>query len=193
LSQGHKKALPQPAPLEARLFASPSNLISNSNANPEDPAAAHKKPWEYEFKAPISHQPPPASIRAIPRSRLANKVSPAARLATAREKSFDHRAGFPVLGSGLMGRVAIQVPVEGDEGGDDGEEGGRMGSMRNFDGFVEDKIQRAMKRGLFDKIEGRGKPLPKDEADGNPFIPRYVFRPWTGTSGRAPSAVLTRL
>lgn len=178
-SQGHKKAIPQPAPLESRLFATQieeATLIPTSSAPPaaNDSAATPKKPWEYEFKAPISHQPPPAAIRTIPRSRLANKVSPAARLASARERSADHRAGFPaVLGGGMMARNTVQVPVE--EGEDDGEEVGRMGDMRNWEGVVEDRIQRAMKRGLFAKIEGRGKPLPRDEAEGNPFIAREDF------------------
>ena len=139
-SQGHKKAIPQPAPLESRLFATQNEddepiLTSTSPTSPNsrlvDPAP--KNPWDYIFKAPVSHQPPPASIRAIPRSRLANKISPAARLAKARERSFDHRAGFPVLGGGMMNRVTVQVPAgEEGEGEDDGEEAGRMGDMRNW-------------------------------------------------------------
>lgn len=169
-SQGHKKAIPQPAKLENRLFDHATLIPTTAQPSTDEPSAEPKRPWEYEFKAPDSYKPPVAVARAsAPRSRLANKITPTARLAAAREKSLDVRAGFASM---MIGRPQVMVPKEEGEEEDDGEERGSMGGMRNFAGFVEDRILRAQKRGVFDKIEGRGKPIPKDEAETNPFIPR---------------------
>lgn len=50
-----------------------------------------------------------------------------------------------------------------------------MGGMRAWSGFVEDKIEQARRDGLFNEVQGRGKPMERDEAEANPFIARCVL------------------
>ena len=75
---------------------------------------------------------------------------------------------------------------------------GESGNMRVFEGFIEEKIKQARRDGVFNNVKGaspprsscssledrtdalppragRGKPMPKDAAESNPFISRTEF------------------
>lgn len=49
------------------------------------------------------------------------------------------------------------------------------GQMRVYEGFIEEKIKKAREQGLFRNVKGRGKPLPKDDEEGNPYLSRDDF------------------
>ena len=101
------------------------------------------------------------------------------RVFSAYERTLDYKSGNRSTGGGGGGGVGIILPIEEelDEfGGGGGDEGAEMaGQMRVWEGFIEEKIKKARKQGLFRNVQGRGKPLPKDEAEGNPFISRNDF------------------
>ncbi|PIE70522.1 MAG: molecular chaperone DnaJ [Deltaproteobacteria bacterium] len=48
--------------------------------------------------------------------------------------------------------------------------------LAGFEKRVEEKIRQAQKDGVFDQLEGRGKPLPPDELDGVAGDLRMAYR-----------------
>ena len=98
------------------------------------------------------------------------------RVFSAYERTLDYKSGNRSTGGGGVG-ISLPPEEELDEfGGGGGDEGAEMaGQMRVWEGFIEEKIKKARKQGLFRNVQGRGKPLPKDEAQGNPFISRNDF------------------
>lgn len=175
------KKIPVPAPLPNRLFdnilrSTPSaeNLDdsefligttsnSTSSETPSAPATP-KNPWEFTFKAPDSYRPvsrsniylAQAHLRA-PSTSKSNVITPR-RLADAVERSRDYESGYG----------QVQIPAE--EQGGKGRTG--MGSMRSWDGLIEEKIKTAQREGLFKNVKGRGKPMKRDDAESNPYIAR---------------------
>lgn len=95
------------------------------------------------------------------------------RLASAYERSLDYRGGIRPSGAqnGSFSGRGIAVPVHVDESGGVGH----SGEMRVWEGFIEEKIKQARRDGVFDNVKGRGKPMPTDEAESNPFITRCVL------------------
>ncbi|GEM09171.1 DnaJ family protein [Rhodotorula toruloides] len=159
-------------------------------------------PWEVEFKAPNHYNPlpgyrpspsssSPTSAALIGAGLSAKKAALAAarkdaallssrpsasrkqRLASAYERSLDYRGGIRPSGAqnGSFSGRGIVVPVHVDESGGVGH----SGEMRVWEGFIEEKIKQARRDGVFDNVKGRGKPMPKDEAESNPFITRTEF------------------
>lgn len=61
------------------------------------------------------------------------------------------------------------------DGSKDVEGNFAAGQMRVYEGFIEEKIKKAREQGLFKNVKGRGKPIPRDEEEGNPFISREDF------------------
>lgn len=61
------------------------------------------------------------------------------------------------------------------DGSKDVEGNFASGQMRVYEGFIEEKIKKAREQGLFKNVKGRGKPIPRDEEEGNPFISREDF------------------
>ena len=96
------------------------------------------------------------------------------RIFDAYEKTLDYKGGLHKVQSS-----PVQVPIEEEEAGVDGSkdlDGSRMaGEMRVYEGFIEEKIKKAREQGLFKNIKGRGKPIPKDDDESNPFISRDDF------------------
>ncbi|SGZ06565.1 BQ5605_C031g10953 [Microbotryum silenes-dioicae] len=180
--KGYKKSIiGEPTVVHPSVFATTedpgsSNLIpTGTTSNQEDvPTSRPKKPWEYEYKAPTSHGTSythPQSTRSSLLIRTGPaKTTPSQRLASAREKTLDYTFGVGVTCPDGGGRTRVMVPsfeaefeaVSTEKGGD---------SLRAWDGFVEDKVNQAIRNGLFKDLKGRGKPLKVDEAESNPFLP----------------------
>lgn len=182
MPQGFVKKIPVPAPLPNRLFDNiPTSTstaetlddsefpirtgTSNSNSAESPPApTTPKNPWEFTFKAPDSYRPvsrsniylAQAHLRA-PSTSKSNVITPR-RLADAVERSRDYESGYG----------QIQIPAEESAG--KGRTG--MGSMRSWDGLIEEKIKTAQREGLFKNVKGRGKPMQRDDAESNPYIAR---------------------
>ncbi|SCZ92029.1 BZ3500_MvSof-1268-A1-R1_Chr5-3g08291 [Microbotryum saponariae] len=177
--QGHKKSITgAPAVVHPSVFASEnpsSNLIpTGTTPNQEDaPTSRPKKPWEYEYKAPASHGTSythPQSTRSSLLIRTGpSKTTPSQRLASAREKTMDYTFGVG-FSSPEGGRTRVMVPsFDAEFGAASTKKGGD--SLRAWEGFVEDKVNQAIRNGLFKDLKGRGKPLKVDEAESNPFLP----------------------
>jgi hypothetical protein len=104
------------------------------------------------------------------------------RLANAYERSLDYRGGVrrpsgsvrSGLGSGggfdLMSGRGVSVPVHEQQSGQNA--GGQAQDFQVWEGWLEEKIKQARKDGVFDKVQGRGKPIQRDHAESNPFIDR---------------------
>ncbi|GAA5865388.1 hypothetical protein JCM1840_001551 [Sporobolomyces johnsonii] len=179
--KGYQKPTQKPSPLSHDLFADPPSSPVSSDKPPVNP-------WDVTFKPPDHYNPSVApglrsgahQLPHLARTRSPNTASSLtvklvggkptpqkARLASAYERSLDYRGG--VRSSSSPG---IAVPVH-EQGTVDGE--GKMGEMRAWEGFIEEKIKQAHRDGLFRNIKGRGKPIPKDDAESNPFISRDDF------------------
>ncbi|GAA5949006.1 hypothetical protein JCM21900_003170 [Sporobolomyces salmonicolor] len=179
--KGYQKPTQKPSPLSHDLFADPPSP-SVSHDNPP------LNPWDVTFKPPDHYNPSVApGLRSgthrlphLTRTRSSSAASnltvklvggkptaQKARLVSAYERSLDYRGG--VRSSSSPG---IAVPVH-EQGSIDGE--GKMGEMRAWEGFIEEKIKQAHRDGLFRNVKGRGKPIPKDDAESNPFISRDDF------------------
>ncbi|GAA5912898.1 hypothetical protein JCM6882_009508 [Rhodosporidiobolus microsporus] len=173
--KGYEKPIPKPAPLPSELFTAPPPSASSDTAAPRP-----LHPWEVEFKAPDHYNPAPGYRARIPlrsgpaASSAAAKAKQAAqraggarkaRLASAYEASLDYRGG-------VSPRMKSERNSEGEEHSSDA---GMLGSMTGWGGIVENRILQAKREGFFENVRGRGKPLPKDDAESNPFISRSEF------------------
>ncbi|GAA5854529.1 hypothetical protein JCM9279_000831 [Rhodotorula babjevae] len=154
-------------------------------------------PWDISFKPPDHYQPLPGyrtsgpalggpsisakkALLATARKDAALSSRPSAlkqeRLASAYERTLDYRGGVRPRRAGNdggpVGARGVEVPVHeyGEVGGE-----GESGNMRVFEGFIEEKIKQARRDGVFNNVKGRGKPMPKDAAESNPFISRTEF------------------
>ncbi|GAA5826329.1 hypothetical protein JCM11251_007256 [Rhodosporidiobolus azoricus] len=172
----YKKPIPQPSPLPSQLFTSPPSSTTEAEAPPRP-----LHPWEVEFKAPDHYNPAPGYRARIPlrsgpaATSAAAKARQAAqraggarkaRLASAYEASLDYRGGV------RPSEIKAERDKEGEEHANDA---GMLGPMSGWSGIVENRILQAKREGLFRNIRGRGKPLPKDDAESNPFISRSEF------------------
>ncbi|GAA5901999.1 uncharacterized protein JCM6883_000462 [Sporobolomyces salmoneus] len=95
----------------------------------------------------------------------------------AYEKTLDYKGGLHKLSPSSSSPAATNES-EMDEvvdGSKDVEGSLMAGQMRVYEGFIEEKIKKAREQGLFRNVKGRGKPLPRDEEEGNPFISRDDF------------------
>ncbi|EJD36917.1 hypothetical protein AURDEDRAFT_108354 [Auricularia subglabra TFB-10046 SS5] len=127
------------------------------------------RPWMVTFKPPsfvasvrtgtiVSSKPgngiPPSALDApMPRQQL-KRVQGAGRLTKAREASLDYRLRLP------SDRDRPRVnPV----------------TLKGWGSLVEERIERAKSEGQFKTLNGRGKPLQRETAEGNPFIGREEF------------------
>ncbi|KAF8345619.1 hypothetical protein F5887DRAFT_1282543 [Amanita rubescens] len=84
------------------------------------------------------------------------------RLTRARESTLDYKMGItPMMKNSDL--VASQ--------------GGRVNpvTMKGWASLVEDQIERARSRGVFNVVKGRGKPLARMQEESNPFIAREEF------------------
>lgn len=112
------------------------------------------------------------------------------RLANAYERSLDYRGGIRKpsgsvrsgLGSGggfdLMSGRGVSVPVHETQAGQNA--GGQAQDFQIWEGWLEEKIKQARRDGVFDNVQGRGKPIEREHAESNPFIDRWAYfsRPW---------------
>ncbi|SCV72832.1 BQ2448_4369 [Microbotryum intermedium] len=180
--KGHKKSIAgAPTVPHPSVFASEdlcSKLIPTGTTTTQDDHDIHStplKPWEYEYKAPSSHGTSFTLPDSTRRSSLLicsgpGKTTTSQRVASAREKTMDYTFGVGVS-SPEGGRTRVMVPSFDAELEAPGSE--QVGdSLRAWDGFVEDKVNQAIRNGLFKELKGRGKPLKVDEAASNPFLPR---------------------
>ncbi|GAA6000730.1 hypothetical protein JCM10207_004629 [Rhodosporidiobolus poonsookiae] len=166
--KGYQKPVPQPAPLPSQLFTPAS-----ADKPAADPSADAHNPWTIAFKAPDHYNPAPGYRARIPLgagpSVKAKEVAAArragsarkARLSSAYEKSLDYRGG-------------VRGEEAGGGGGAERHDTAMLG-LGGWGGIVENRILQAQREGLFKINKGRGKPLPKDDAESNPFISRSEF------------------
>ncbi|KAK7470053.1 hypothetical protein VKT23_001491 [Stygiomarasmius scandens] len=82
------------------------------------------------------------------------------RLGKAREETLDYRLGLKDK-AGALGIAAGMRP--------------NPVSMKGWAGLIEDKIERARSRGVFNNLKGRGQPLSSTLEEKNPFIAREEF------------------
>ncbi|KAG8956593.1 hypothetical protein FRC04_000071 [Tulasnella sp. 424] len=106
----------------------------------------------------------PDDAKARAEGRRAKKLNEGPRRAgSALEKSLDYRIGR-TLGQGEETGAAPSVPRQISPV-----------SLKGWAAVVEDKIEQARSAGVFNKVEGRGKPLKRHHDEVNPFIPREEF------------------
>ncbi|KAJ1308689.1 hypothetical protein OPQ81_004380 [Rhizoctonia solani] len=101
----------------------------------------------------VSSDPPSARSRAKQKAER-RFAQGAGRIDRAREAILDYQGG--VYGQGTRSRPN---PV----------------SIRGWNALIEERIQKAQATGMFDKIEGRGKPLKQTTDEMNPFVAREEF------------------
>ncbi|KIO22011.1 hypothetical protein M407DRAFT_28425 [Tulasnella calospora MUT 4182] len=111
-----------------------------------------------------------AKVRA--EGRRAKKLNEGPRrVGSALEKSLDYRIGR-VLGQGqgdgseaAAASSAPAAPLRQIN----------PVSLKGWASVVEEKIEQARSAGVFNKVEGRGRPLKRHHDESNPFIPREEF------------------
>lgn len=165
--KGFVKQIPTPEPLPSSLFVPPTIPTEVKEI---------QYPWQAKFKAPDSYRPISRSQTFLQNSKLAAPTvskSPLAnsqRLASAVERSRDYESGFSKRKSLVPDGYGAETEVSSRAKGNSARGSSSSG------GFVEQKIQEAIRNGLFKSIEGRGKPMVRDvEAESNPFISRDDF------------------
>ncbi|KAH9482233.1 hypothetical protein JR316_0004331 [Psilocybe cubensis] len=140
------------------------------------PSSEGHQPWHTEFKAPkhdtaaiklaqmplmVSSKPttvsPPLDDKArrLEREKI-KRTRQATKLSEARESTLDYKLGIKTTGAPRAGRIN---PI----------------SLKGWNSLVEDKIEKARKAGVFNTVQGRGKPLARSAAEFNPFIAREEF------------------
>ncbi|PPQ89803.1 hypothetical protein CVT25_007408 [Psilocybe cyanescens] len=158
------------------------------------PSSEGHEPWHTEFKAPkhdtaaiklaqmpimISSKPSIVSVPLDEKARRLERVKikrtqQATKLSEARESTLDYRLGIRNTSGSRAGRL-------------------NPTSLKGWNSLVEDKIevhsfiatvlrvtsnlplQKARKAGVFNSVQGRGKPLARSPAEFNPFIAREEF------------------
>ncbi|TKA51588.1 hypothetical protein B0A53_05269 [Rhodotorula sp. CCFEE 5036] len=195
---------PAPLPSQAFETAEPT-VISTPTRSTSSESPGPQNPWDVVFRPPEHYNPLPgyratdpngtgtisARKAAIAAARKDASLSsrPSAfkkqRLANAYERSLDYRGGVrrpsgsvrSGLGSGggfdLMSGRGVSVPVHEQQSGQNA--GGQAQDFQVWEGWLEEKIKQARKDGVFDKVQGRGKPIQRDHAESNPFIDRTEF------------------
>ncbi|KZT29483.1 hypothetical protein NEOLEDRAFT_1107247 [Neolentinus lepideus HHB14362 ss-1] len=139
------------------------------------PGIEGHRPWHTTFKVPshatasikLGNIPPPKKhTPSLPMDEKAQRkaredkkrVVHATRLTGARESAMDYRLGIKdPKGQGAPGGRPNPVSIKG------------------WQGLIEERIERARLEGHFNKINGRGKPLTRQQDEGNPFIAREEF------------------
>ncbi|EAU82674.2 hypothetical protein CC1G_08831 [Coprinopsis cinerea okayama7 len=171
-------------PTSPSSWTPPTRPSSGSWANePLLPSNPSHNPWDTTYKVP-SHDVSSIKLAHIPTTSI--KVTPvseedlkqrrrereamkrgvvAGRLTQARESTLDYKLGLKR--DGAHGQ-AVGIPGGG---------GGRPNpaSVKGWANFVEDRIEKARKAGLFNNVKGRGKPLARSTDEHNPFIAREEF------------------
>ncbi|GAA5871102.1 hypothetical protein JCM16303_001689 [Sporobolomyces ruberrimus] len=103
------------------------------------------------------------------------------RIFDAYEKTLDYKGGIhrttttPTTNSSASNMSSRGLEEKEVDGSKDVEGNFASGQMRVYEGFIEEKIKKAREQGLFKNVKGRGKPIPRDEEEGNPFISREDF------------------
>lgn len=144
------------------------------------PSIEGHRPWHTTFKAP-SHDAPSVKLASIPprpnrpptiavdgRSaqtldrKTQKRKELAGRVASARESTLDYRLG-------IKGAQSSQASAQ--------YQGSRPNpvNIRAWASLVEDRIEKARLKGLFDNIKGRGQPIARASDEHNPFIAREEF------------------
>jgi hypothetical protein len=146
-----------------------SNLIITSGSRPSSQSETRKpkNPWDYDIRPPTSFVERPALPTGSSSSRLSSTTRTPLhqRVSAAREASVDYSIGD---------RDAAKSKALGAPARQRGSTGYRPmpQSMRAVAGLVEDRIDRARREGVFDRLPGRGKPFERDANESNPFIDR---------------------
>ncbi|EPQ58913.1 hypothetical protein GLOTRDRAFT_69931 [Gloeophyllum trabeum ATCC 11539] len=165
---------------DATIRVTTTTTVTGSTGEPRRqtdsflPGIEGHKPWHTTFTVPshatasikLGNIPPPKKHTPLPLDEKAQrkerearrKALHATRLTGARESAIDYRLG-------IKGGTAQGAP------------GGRPNpiSIKGWQGLVEERIERARLEGHFNKISGRGKPLTRQQDEGNPFIAREEF------------------
>ncbi|TRM67472.1 hypothetical protein BD626DRAFT_368036, partial [Schizophyllum amplum] len=146
------------------------------------PTIEGHRPWHTEYRAP-SHatmsvkfarmpapptplKPRPADERAARKEKeVLKRTAPAGRLHGAREATLDYKLG---LGAGRAKGQPPTVTLA---------TGARPNpvSVKGWTSLVEDRIERARQKGLFNNVKGRGAPIMQQTEETNPFISKEEF------------------
>ncbi|KAH8118787.1 hypothetical protein DFH11DRAFT_1850319 [Phellopilus nigrolimitatus] len=135
------------------------------------PAVEGHRPWLTTFRPPAHGAPSirrgavVAPARAAGAGDAERKVErearrrgeAAERLGRARDSTLNYRLG--VGAKSAEGAQRRPVPL----------------GMKGWASLVEERIERARQEGQFKTLKGRGKPLARETAEGNPFIAREEF------------------
>ncbi|CUA70157.1 hypothetical protein RSOLAG22IIIB_00505 [Rhizoctonia solani] len=105
------------------------------------------------LQKPVSSDPSSARTRAKQKAERRFALG-AGRIDRARESVIDYRSGVH-----RQETRSRPNPV----------------SVRGWNAMIEERIQQAQATGMFDKIEGRGKPLKQTVEEMNPFVAREEF------------------
>jgi DnaJ family protein C protein 28 len=149
-----------PYPLSTEEEEGSSNLILTSGTPAASKSEKARNPWDYDIRPPknfIGRRALDAPVS--PRVSSSAKAPLHQRLSTAREASVDYS-----IGDRNRAKTKVTRPSEGRRP--------MPQSIRAFAGLVEDKIERARRKGAFDNLPGRGKPFDRDINESNPFIDR---------------------
>ncbi|KIY48846.1 hypothetical protein FISHEDRAFT_8987, partial [Fistulina hepatica ATCC 64428] len=139
------------------------------------PSIEGHRPWHTTYKAPshvvasvrVGHfpgapmkptHPQPTDERARRKERERKKrTAQAGRLHSAKESTLDYQLG---IGGSKSKRLPIRTnPI----------------SMKGWASLIEDQIEHARSKGLFNGVKGRGQPIRRNIEESNPFIAREDF------------------
>ncbi|KIY42904.1 hypothetical protein FISHEDRAFT_63093 [Fistulina hepatica ATCC 64428] len=131
---------------------------------PFPPSIEGHRPWHTAYKdtsiAPMKPtHPQPADERTLRKERERKKrTARAGRLHSAKESTLDYQLG---IGGSKSKRPPTRVnPV----------------SIKGWASLIENQIEHARSKGLFDGVKGRGQPARLYIEESNPFIARGDFR-----------------
>ncbi|CAE7199587.1 unnamed protein product [Rhizoctonia solani] len=156
---------PTPAPTSDRL-------------SPAEPTP----PWLVTFKVPSHAQAsiklghfvstPPRLVTGSDLLQKSVSSDPSSARTRAKQKAERRFA----LGAGRIDRARESI-IDYQSGVHGQETRSRPNpvSIRGWNALIEERIQKAQATGMFDKIEGRGKPLKQTVEEMNPFVAREEF------------------
>ncbi|KAH7343758.1 hypothetical protein B0J17DRAFT_643836 [Rhizoctonia solani] len=161
------------------LTFQPSTPLSSPD---QLPSAEPLPPWLVTFKVPSHAQ---ASIKfgnfASTPPRPVTSVDPLQKsvssdLSSARTRAKQKAERRFAEGAGRIDRARESIlDYQSGVRGQETRSRPNPVSIRGWNALIEERIQKAQATGMFDKIEGRGKPLKRTVDEMNPFVAREEF------------------
>ncbi|KAH8921349.1 hypothetical protein BT69DRAFT_1335629 [Atractiella rhizophila] len=157
---GWEKKVQQPTerPIyDAWTSESSVNGSASTKVEPGKPV----NPWDVTFKPPETHvERPKVKSGSLFLKKSSKRTSHVDRLIDVRERVTDRRlspaASSSSLGSGENVTTTTHMPLPR--------------SLSSIRSLIDERIEHARQRGAFNNLNGRGKPLQRDESAYNPFL-----------------------